>query len=513
MLTLGSVLVALLPGLPLRTGLRPPLGAPSPSVDVRATAARAPQPLLSAYTPYRRAALEVVEGAAPTDHFVFKTNDVVRIDTDEYAIELFRNRTRTDKLVHKFIEKGCGTRSRLSEWRALSRDEQANHICNVLEGAMDEYAAAVSRDLASLDGLNVVPADLCIRVGADAVWEIGLPADKFTEAQAEAVEERLAQVLRVVPKTRPRPAPRSLSELSVGTVLSPVLIGPAKATGDFLSGAVPKKYGEGYLVDIGLSDASGACLPALLPGFECVLNAANPRGGGGWLNFSNPGMPLGARMQVTSIDGGKVNVSIAAYLRGHAWEQIQTLTENGFPYDATLLSFNEKGAVADVEGLPGFIPWSHWYLPEEKRDMAELEKLKGQTLTVEFLEVDPQRRRLVLSRRKHLLERKRELIAPGQLVEGVVAAIRPYGAVIRLGGELDGFSGLLHISQLSQSYVKNVTQVFALNDFVRSVVIKVDPDDGSIALSTKVLESKAGDMLKDKETLFANLAKEEEASK
>ena len=109
MLTLGSVLVALLPGLPLRTGLRPPLGAPSPSVDVRATAARAPQPLLSAYTPYRRAALEVVEGAAPTDHFVFKTNDVVRIDTDEYAIELFRNRTRTDKLVHKFIEKGCGT--------------------------------------------------------------------------------------------------------------------------------------------------------------------------------------------------------------------------------------------------------------------------------------------------------------------------------------------------------------------------------------------------------------------
>ena len=106
MLTLGAVLVALLPGLPLRTGLRPPLGAPSPSVDVRAAAARAPQPLLSAYTPYRRAALEVVEGAAPTDHFVFKTNDVVRIDTDEYAIELFRNRTRTDKLVHKFIEKG-----------------------------------------------------------------------------------------------------------------------------------------------------------------------------------------------------------------------------------------------------------------------------------------------------------------------------------------------------------------------------------------------------------------------
>lgn len=148
---------------------------------------------------------------------------------------------------------------------------------------------------------------------------------------------------------------------------------------------------------VGLSDASGACLPALLPGFECVLNAANPRGGGGWLNFSNPGMPLGARMQVTSIDGGKVNVSIAAYLRGHAWEQIQTLTENGFPYDATLLSFNEKGAVADVEGLPGFIPWSHWYLPEEKRDMAELEKLKGQTLTVEFLEVDPQRRRLLNS--------------------------------------------------------------------------------------------------------------------
>ena len=66
-----------------------------------------------------------------------------------------------------------------------------------------------------------------------------------------------------------------------------------------------------------------------------------------------------------------------------------------------------------------------------------------------------------------------------------------------------GIDGLLHISQISQAFVNNVSNVFAVGDELRCVVIKLDPDDGSVSLSTKRLEQRAGDMLRANRTAVA----------
>ena len=71
------------------------------------------------------------------------------------------------------------------------------------------------------------------------------------------------------------------------------------------------------------------------------------------------------------------------------------------------------------------------------------------------------------------------------------------------GGGLDA---LLHVSQISQAYVKDVAKVFAPGDAVTAVVIRVDPKDGVINLSTKMLEAKPGEMLRTKEACFARAA-------
>ena len=85
------------------------------------------------------------------------------------------------------------------------------------------------------------------------------------------------------------------------------------------------------------------------------------------------------------------------------------------------------------------------------------------------------------------------------MIDGKVASVRPYGAVVTIA---DGLDGLLHISQVSNVFVRDIFAVLAAGDQIRCVVLKVDPSDGSVNLSTKMLEERAGDLLKDAAAVF-----------
>ena len=118
-------------------------------------------------------------------------------------------------------------------------------------------------------------------------------------------------------------------------------------------------------------------------------------------------------------------------------------------------------------------------------------------------QADRTRRRLVVSNRRVKLEAAVALIEPGALVSGRVKSLKPFGAVVSLEG---GLEGLLHVSQVSQVFVKDLGEVVAEGDEVQCVVIKVAADDGSISLSTKMLETKPGEMLRDASAVFERAA-------
>jgi small subunit ribosomal protein S1 len=104
-----------------------------------------------------------------------------------------------------------------------------------------------------------------------------------------------------------------------------------------------------------------------------------------------------------------------------------------------------------------------------------------------------------VSNRRVRLESATALLEPGGVVDGTVKSLRTYGAVVTLES---GVEALLHVSQISQVFVQNVSDVLGEGDAVRCVVIKVDADDGSISLSTKMLESKPGEMLRNASAVF-----------
>lgn len=72
-------------------------------------------------------------------------------------------------------------------------------------------------------------------------------------------------------------------------------------------------------------------------------------------------------------------------------------------------------------------------------------------------------------------------IEVGQIVEGKVTGITNFGVFVDLG---DGKSGLVHISEIAQTYVSDVKEFVKENDVVKMKVLNVS-DDGKISLSIK----------------------------
>ena len=75
------------------------------------------------------------------------------------------------------------------------------------------------------------------------------------------------------------------------------------------------------------------------------------------------------------------------------------------------------------------------------------------------------------------------MIEVNDIVEGLVVGITKFGAFIELE---DGKKGLIHISEISNQFVKDVNDFLKVNDKIKAKVIHIS-DDGKIDLSIKRL--------------------------
>jgi small subunit ribosomal protein S1 len=176
------------------------------------------------------------------------------------------------------------------------------------------------------------------------------------------------------------------------------------------------------------------------------------------------------------------------------WERLVEMQENSQTVQVRVNGVNKGGVTVDVQGLRGFIPRSHLV----ERD--DLEALKGQTLTASFLEIDRSNNKLVLSNRLATRSASFSQLELGQLVEGKVTGIKPFGVFV----DLDGVSALLHIKQVSQNYIESLPALFQIGQLIKAVIIDLDEGQGRISLSTRVLENYPGEMLEKMDEVMAN---------
>lgn len=191
-------------------------------------------------------------------------------------------------------------------------------------------------------------------------------------------------------------------------------------------------------------------------------------------------------------ENGQLLVSVRRIQYREAWEKVIAKQETDEAFDAQCVSVNRGGAIFLVEGLRAFLPGSHLTgrLPDED--------LIGQTLPLKFLEVNQDDNKLVVSNRRAVVEAQMEDLSRGDVIDGIVKALKPYGAFVEVGG----MSGLLHISQISMDRINDLEKVLQPGQKVKCMIIDHDKVNGRIALSTKTLEPEPGDMIKDPDRVY-----------
>lgn len=192
---------------------------------------------------------------------------------------------------------------------------------------------------------------------------------------------------------------------------------------------------------------------------------------------------------------GQVLLSIRQLQLKQLWAKLSTMADEGALLEVKVTGHNKGGVTVDVEGLRGFVPRSHLSQTRES-----LEDWLGQTITVGFLEVSPDTNKLVMSQRVAARSQVMGQLTLGQLIEGQVVSLKPFGAFI----EFEGITGLLHIKQISKSYVDSLPTVLSMGQPIKAIIVGLDPERNRISLSTKVLEKYPGELIKEPESVFAD---------
>ena len=256
---------------------------------------------------------------------------------------------------------------------------------------------------------------------------------------------------------------------------------PIGGTGETIKGKVIAIESDGLYIDI-----SGKA-PGFMPKKECGLGVIT--------NFKEK-FPIGLEMEVLVIKeqnaDGMVTVSARALILRQSWEKVARSAKNGDLIKVTINGFNRGGLTCDVDGLRGFIPRS------QLEDGQDYQSFVSKNLKVAFLEVNPETRKLVLSEKKALLVSKFADLRLGQLIEGEVLAIKPYGFFVDLGGA----SGLLHQSSLTNGSIRNLREIFVEGEVIKALITEIDLERGRISLNTALLENSPGELIIDKEKIM-----------
>ncbi|MCW9682412.1 S1 RNA-binding domain-containing protein [Dolichospermum planctonicum UHCC 0167] len=184
---------------------------------------------------------------------------------------------------------------------------------------------------------------------------------------------------------------------------------------------------------------------------------------------------------------GQVTISRKQLEMRQIWDRLLEMQENSQTVQVQVTGINKGGVTVDILGVRGFIPRSHI----SERD--NLEALKGQSLTVGFLEINRETKKLVLSQRLAARSSNFSLLELGQLVEGKITGIKPFGVFV----DLNGVSALLHIKQVSQKFIESLEKVFQVGQPIKAVIIDLDQGKGRIAISTRVLENFPGEVVEN----------------
>ncbi|WP_225975023.1 30S ribosomal protein S1 [Anseongella ginsenosidimutans] len=169
-----------------------------------------------------------------------------------------------------------------------------------------------------------------------------------------------------------------------------------------------------------------------------------------------------------------------------SWERINQALETDEVINGFVKSRTKGGLIVDIEGVEAFLPGSQIDI----KPIRDYDQYVGKDMEFKVVKINHEFKNVVVSH-KALIEddlesQKMEIISKlekGQVLEGTVKNITPFGVFIDLGG----VDGLLHITDISWGRIEHPEEVLQLDQKINVVVLDFDDDKKRIALGLKQL--------------------------
>jgi small subunit ribosomal protein S1 len=190
---------------------------------------------------------------------------------------------------------------------------------------------------------------------------------------------------------------------------------------------------------------------------------------------------------------------VLSYLRAREerdWLEAEKMLESSKAFDSKIIGYNKGGLIVPLGRLRGFVPASQISLVRRSALSGEnpeqrWSKMVGEPIKARVIEVDRERRRLILSERAALQETRESLkdrlldeLKEGDIRTGRVTSVADFGAFVNI----DGADGLVHLSEISWDRIQHPNEVLKVGQEVQVKVISVDQERKRIGLSIRQLQ-------------------------
>lgn len=208
---------------------------------------------------------------------------------------------------------------------------------------------------------------------------------------------------------------------------------------------------------------------------------------------------VGKEIPVYVIDPEDQNGNVVlSYMRAREerdWQMVESLLSSGGSYDAKVIGYNKGGLIVPLGSLRGFVPASQISVLRKVDSGAETPdqrygKMVNEPIRVRVIEVDRERRRLILSERSALQETRETLkdrlleeLQEGAVRIGRVTSLADFGAFVNI----DGADGLVHLSEINWERIQHPNEVLKVGQEVKVKVISMDRERKRIGLSIRQL--------------------------
>ena len=169
-----------------------------------------------------------------------------------------------------------------------------------------------------------------------------------------------------------------------------------------------------------------------------------------------------------------------------SWERVNQALDNDEIIKGYIKCRTKGGMIVDVFGIEAFLPGSQI----DVKPIRDYDVYVNKTMEFKVVKINQEFKNVVVSHKAlieaELEQQRKEIIAKlekGQVLEGTVKNITPYGVFIDLGG----VDGLIHITDLSWGRVNNPNDIVQPDQKLNVVILDFDEEKKRIALGLKQL--------------------------